>query len=307
MKKQNPFNQKRKLYPICTYRLPMFALFPEHAHEEVISGSVKMSKPLSQTHRDILDAIAAVGIRGKYKGDPYRVAILFSQSEVFKILGHKYKKNHKWLTEQLKEIANVSLEIKYKTKNYKYFAVANIIDKIAYSEKLKREDHKKHWFGDGRLFMIVFSEDFTALFQNDYVIYAKQEVIKAIIDIKNQFVKSAVRYILTHEQVNLEFSQLLTHLGLQNTAERTKRKYKSELIAYADYLQQHFGITVKKKDNHIYIFYKKDKSKVAIDYNIASLDIKRFDKEITNAINKAIDAINKKEEQKSTYFSSSYM
>lgn len=254
-----------------------------------------MSKPLSQTHRDILDAIASVGIRGKYKGDPYRIAILFSQSEVLKMLGHKHKNNHKWLIEKLKEIASVSLEIKYRTKNYKYFAVANVIDKIAYSEKLKREDHKKHWFGDGRLFMIVFSEDFTELFRNDYVIYAKQEVIKAIINISNHFVKSAVRYILTNEQVNLEFSQLLTHLGLQNVADRTKRKYKAELKAHADYLQEHFSITVKEKEDKLYIFYKKDKSKIAIDYEIASLEIKRFAKEIDNATNKVIEAIKQEE------------
>lgn len=283
--KKDVFQGKKCMYPVCTDRF----IFPVFKNEKITSIKYKVEQ-ISQVHRDILDAIALVGKRGKYKGDANRIAIVFSLSDVLKTLGHKKADNHTWLIKKLKDLLNTTLEVEYKFKSGRQIVISKILQKVAYSEKYVK-DNSKHLFGQGKLFLIVFSEEFTDLITYDYILFANHEIIKAIINIpkKHEFLKIFVRYILTHEQINMKLPDIIRKLGLQ-VNDRLLKKYKQQIKSYSEYLEKHFSIKIVCKDHEIYVFYKKDKNKIAIDFNIDKepipIQIKQFEKALEKVLEK---------------------
>lgn len=257
------WDNKERIFPSCTSRLPLFL---KKTKEETPFGYISISKPLSQTHRDILEAIAVVGERGIRKNTNGQIAYVFSVSDVLKFMGQESgTKNHAWFKSKLKEMGMILLEI----KNEKIYMVGHILDKFFYTDEHKRQrnkNDKRKLFGNDNLFMVVFSEEFSNLFRQDYVVWIKKETVKAIIDIKYDFVKALVRYCMTHEKVNMCFEGILKYMGYENEDRRIKHKLKKQLIEYSDYLSCHFGIYIKDKNGELYIFYEKNPNIVAIDY-----------------------------------------
>lgn len=257
------WDNKERIFPSCTSRLPLFL---KKTKEETPFGYISISKPLSQTHRDILEAIAVVGERGIRKNTNGQIAYVFSVSDVLKFMGQESgTKNHAWFKSKLKEMGMILLEI----KNDKIYMVGHIVDKFFYTDehkKRKNKNDKRKLFGNGDLFMVVLSEEFSNLFRQDYVVWTKKETVKAIIDIKYDFVKALVRYCMTHEKVNMCFESILKYMGYENEDRRIRYKLKKQLIEYSDYLSCHFGIYIKDKNGELYIFYEKNPNIVAIDY-----------------------------------------
>jgi len=257
------WDNKEKIFPSCTSRLPLFL---KKTKEETPFGYVSISRPLSQTHRDILEAIAVVGERGIRKNTNGQIAYLFNIRDVLKFLGQESgSKNHAWFKSKLKEMATILLEI----KNDKLYMVGHILDKFFYTDEYKRQrnpNDRRKFFGNDNMFMVVLSEEFSNLFRQDYIVWTKKETVKAIIDIKYEFVKALVRYCMTHEKVNMNFETILKYMGYEDEDRKTKYKLKKQLIEFADYLSCHFGIYVKEKDGDLFIFYEKNPNIVAIDY-----------------------------------------
>lgn len=282
--KKDVFQGKKCMYPVCTDRF----IFPVFHNEKLISIKYKVEQ-ISQVHRDILDAIAIAGKKGKYRGDHNRIAIIFSLPDVLRLLGHKHINNHAWLIKKLKDLFSTKIEVEYKFQSGKQVMISNILQRVAYSEKFIRENHKKNLFGEGKLFLVVFSEEFTDLIKQDYIVFARPEIVKAILGIpkRHEFLKILVRYILTHEQINMKLTDLIKRMNLQIN-ERLLKKYKQQIKSHAEYLEQNFAIKVVSKNNELYIFYKKDKNKIAIDFNKEPIpiEIKQFEK----AFDKAIEA-----------------
>lgn len=262
-KKKDRFDGKRKLYPRSMSRLPLFC--------KVLSAKTKAGKieimkgqELTQTHRDILEAIATVGKRGTYK-DGIRQFYVFTIYDVLKFLGFSNYSGdaYKWLKEKLSEIRSVNVEIKYEDKYGKYTLIGGIIDQFGNS-KVKREKENPTTFGE-KYFGVEFSEAFSKLSKQDIIVWAKPEITKAIVNMKYDFLKAMVRFCLTHEQINMNLGDLLKHMGLK-IADRTKRKFKALLIKEQEYLKQHFGISIVKKGKELFIFYKKNPEMIALDY-----------------------------------------
>lgn len=268
-KKKDRFDGKRKLYPRSTSRLPLFCRVLSSTTK---AGEIKILKgqELTQTHRDLLEAIATIGKRGTYK-DGIRQFYVFTPYDVLKFLGFSNYSGdaYKWLKEKLSEIRSVNVELKYEDKYGKYKLIGGIIDQFGYC-KIKREKENPTTYGE-TYFGVVFSEAFSILSKQDIIVWAKPEITKAIVDMKYDFLKAVVRFCLTHEQVNMNFEDLLKHMGLK-IADRTKRKFKALLIAEQEYLKQHFGISVVKKGKEILIFYKKNPDAIALDYQNSNPD-----------------------------------
>lgn len=254
------FQGKRRLLPRSVCRLPVFC---SQNQTKTTYGTVEvMSGNLTQTHRDILEAIAVVGKRGEYK-DGTRTFYVFTPYEVLKFLGHRHLKHHKWLIQKLADMRSVNIQFTYLTQRHQITMVGGILDYFAWSSKLKRPKKRPTAFGEN-YFVIVFSEPFSSIFRQDMIIYTKPEVVKAIIQIPSDQVKALVRFVLSHEQLYMSLDDLLRHMGLI-LSDRTRRKLAKKLQDFSEYLLTHFGIRIVQKDQ-LFIVYKKNPDIVAIDY-----------------------------------------
>lgn len=267
-KKRDVFKDKKEMYAISVDRT-LFLPIPEKLKDlpevelpSLKKEEVKIEMGINQAHRDILDAFI---VAGKKVRSGQRVAVLANLSDVLRVLGHKTMNNHRWLKEKLENMRKTPMKI-VRLHDGRNIIVTSIVQKFAYSEKYKKEECK-HLFGMGDLFLVVFSEEFTSLMLDDFLLHMKPETIKAIINLPKrvEFLKLAVRYILTHEKINMKLEDLLRHLNI-TISDRTLRYYKLTIKKYVDYLKQHFNITVVRKDNDIYLFYKKDPRFIVIDY-----------------------------------------
>lgn len=255
-KKETVFLDKRKRLPCIADRIPLFCKKKEI---KTAFGSVKVSKPLSQTDRDILDAIAATGEHGNKNGQK---AYCFDPVAVLAFLGHKKKDNHTWLKSTLEEMAQITMTIK--TTNFEM--IGHIIDYVLIDYREKEVPEYLKRFGKAYNWLLVFSKEFTEIYEKDYIVWAKPETIKAIIDMKSEFLKTLVRFCLTHEQINMLFEDILIYTGYTDITRSYKKKLKKQLIDAKTYLKEHFGIDVIIKDKKIFIFYRKNRNIVALDY-----------------------------------------
>lgn len=259
----NPLKNKESLLPKIVSRLPIFSGITQ---VDTIHGAVKISRPINQKHLDILESIMVIGEKGTYKEDPTRLAVAFCIPELLKFLGHNKADNHTWLFSKLRDLERTEFEITINSSK-RFFKEISIIDKFSYSEVLECENHKKHFFGEGKKLIIVFTKEFTEIFNQDHIIYTSRDVIKAITKIKHDFIKMTVRYCLTHKNLNLTFQNLLAHLGLSSIALSTKKKYKRLLKKYSEYLERNFGIQIDNTSKALKIFYETDRKLVLIKYN----------------------------------------
>ncbi|WP_460181739.1 hypothetical protein [Thermodesulfovibrio sp. TK110] len=256
-KQYNVFADKKRLMPKSIDRLAVFTKKQEHF---TIYGSYKLSKPLSQTDRDIFDAIAATGVHGEKDGQK---AYLFDFSEVLRFLGHKNHANDTWLKEKLKSLAEIVLTI----KTERYEIIGHIVSHVIVSYKPKNLPKNQSRFRQGYLALIVFSKEFSKLYEKDYIIWATPKIVKAIIDLPHDFLKAIVRFCLTHEEINMTLESILELIGYSGIQKRYYRKIRKTLIEYAEYFWENFAIkVVKNNSNGVIILYKKNSKLIAIDY-----------------------------------------
>ncbi|HEC1748927.1 TPA: hypothetical protein R1707_001669, partial [Campylobacter lari] len=70
--------------------------------------------------------------------------------------------------------------------------------------------------------------------------------VENIVHIENSFIKSIIRFFISHNKINIEFDNLLTALGIDcNKTERNYRKLRKELETHIDCLNQ-FNIKYDK-------------------------------------------------------------
>ncbi|MEM5800988.1 MAG: hypothetical protein QXD54_05460 [Candidatus Aenigmatarchaeota archaeon] len=253
------FKNKKRMYPITVDR----EIFPKFKRIQLAVADLKIKglEQITQTHRDILDAIALVGKRIPYHGDKKRLAFRFFVSDALRELGHNELHNHAWLVNKLKELARTTLEIEVKLPTRRGIIISTILQKVAYWEERKDENLEP-----GEC-LAVCSEEFTVLLLEDYLLYAKPEVIRAILNLDHEFLKLAVRYILTQEKVFKKVGTLIKEI-CPDADRRLTWKYKQLLETHADFLNQHFGIKLKQTPSDLLIEYKKDPKLIAIDYNL---------------------------------------
>ncbi|EIE4559095.1 hypothetical protein LDI20_001536 [Campylobacter lari] len=190
--------------------------------EVFIKGSL-----LTQVHKDILDLIVSSAKKIIETKDE-RLLIEFSISEVLK----KYKdtgKNHKWFKNILEDIITTVVKIKDHNNVEYYF---HIIGSMKYDE--------------GNNFVgIILSKEYLQFYRKTLSINYNKEV-ENIVHIENSFIKSIIRFFISHNKINIEFDNLLTALGIDcNKTERNYRKLRKELETHIDCLNQ-FNIKYDK-------------------------------------------------------------
>ncbi len=260
-RKSNPFQNKKFIGTTSLYQLPITRGKKEK--EIIITPLGKtITTSLTQTHFDILQAIAIIYDKKNTNGE---LSFVFSPYKVLKFLGHEKKTNHEWLINKLNEIkkTDITINSKRKIKNEKVEInlSANIIDTIVVKKSGELKTPTKVF--------ILFTQGFYRFILQDIRIFMKQEMVKAIIYLKHDFLKAIARYCLAHKTRNLTFENLLRDTGYQNVAKSLKSRIRKELLNHKDYFLKNFSIEIRKEGKKIIIYYNQNNS-VAFDYTYLS-------------------------------------
>ncbi len=251
------FKGKKRNLPKSIDRLNVFR---NQIMFETRFGSVKLSKPLTQTNRDILDAIAATGKAGDKDG---RKAYAFDPAEVMRALGFKAThENYKWLDKKLDDMAQITMRI----KTEKLEMIGHIIDFVLLDYREKELPEYLKVFGKSYIWLLVFSEEFTKMHKQDYVLWSDPDILKQLVLIKQGYIKAIIRFCFTNRQVNIKLRDLLNYTGYKDISVQYYRRIKSNLIKNTDILKEKFNITVVEKNHDLFIFYKQNPRIIAIDY-----------------------------------------
>lgn len=251
MKKTKNDKTKTLVSTAHQQRLPLFC---KKTKFETAYGKIELSRELTQTHKDILDSMMVCAVH-KGKTLDGRIIVVFDMQEILKFLGHKQTNNHKWIIEKLHDLMTTVIKLEFRKDNTVYKIHSTIVNKFGYSKKYKKENIKKGTFGDGCLFAVVFSEEYSKIYEQDIILYLNKETVKAIVDISKEFTKTVVRFCLTHKQCNMKFDDILYYLGYENISDRHKRRLKEELLNHKEYLCKNFNIALKQNENDLTIFY----------------------------------------------------
>jgi len=193
-------------------------------------GSVKIKgNILTQTHRDIIDAIFATATFSE-ETTRGNVALFFSGYEVQNFLGMKSKTNNAWLKKKLDEIKTTNVEFTDKIGNTHDF---NLTDSGGYS--VKKDS-----------FAIVFTEGYMNFFQKQVSVNYKTEM-KKLMNIDDPLIKAMIRFFFTHaNNMSIELVNLLDVLGYPTNIEASLKKARRAVRENVEELKQ-FGITVDLK------------------------------------------------------------
>jgi len=194
---------------------------------------------LCQTHKDILEILLTSP--KTYNEEKKTFSVKVTAYHVLKRLG-KYTSNKKWLSQKLSEIAECRIEIEFQdnTKKSRRF-------NFGFIETISKEDEKE--------FTIRFLSTYSYFMaKNEMIDYSNH--VENILQIKNPFISSIVRYMLTHKGnnsqisiekliVKLSFKDLISNEQLKDNITELKRKKTQEM------LKEKFGIVLTNQEKTV--------------------------------------------------------
>jgi len=194
---------------------------------------------LCQTHKDILEILLTSP--KTYNEEKKTFSVKVTAYHVLKRLG-KYTSNKKWLSQKLSEIAECRIEIEFQdnTKKSRRF-------NFGFIETISKEDEKE--------FTIRFLSTYSYFMaKNEMIDYSNH--VENILQIKNPFISSIVRYMLTHKGNNsqisidnlikkLNFKNLISKEQLKDNITELKREKTQQM------LEEKFGIILTNKKQTI--------------------------------------------------------
>jgi len=199
---------------------------------------------LSQIHRDILDIIFSQGILNPIEKQAY---VEFSMYDLLKRMGRPYsgrkgKQNYEWTKEKLKELQDVSIELKINYGHEKgHETIFGMVDRADYSEKRKK-------------FIVLFSRTYLQMFQKD-ILVDYNYYLPQIINIKNDTVKAFVRYIISNDYINDSIENILTQLEIKKEHFKSNGYWKiKNIIKNNIKTLNNFGININNSEQ---VYYKK--------------------------------------------------
>lgn len=214
--------------------------------------------PLTELHRDILDAILLS--KKKYRETPKGFQVLFCLSDVYKILNHRISKNK--IKDKIQELRATTYFLQDPNDAFKYFDF-NILNE----NEITGIEYKK---GKGILagktnyyYIATIDHKFLDFENFDLQIYMNDEITKKIIELESANNKHLVRFCLSHDQINKDLDEVLTEIGIIDDmmSKQLKYKIKKEILSDKDMLFNNFHIEIKKieKTGRLGIFYNKIK------------------------------------------------
>ncbi|TQR27388.1 hypothetical protein [Campylobacter sp. MIT 97-5078] len=192
---------------------------------------------LTQAHKDLLDLIIFCAKYKKITNDN-RLLVEFSTANVLKYYGDKGF-NYKWFKSMLDEI--MSAVIYLKTNDGIGYAF-HIISTMKYNDK-------EEFLG------IFLSSEYLKFYKDTFAINYNKETLN-IVNVENSTIKTAIRFFISHNALNLSFDNLLLAIGVKaNKGDRYYRAIKQEfnknihLLAEFNIVFKNDTFTYKGNDN----------------------------------------------------------
>jgi uncharacterized protein (DUF2164 family) len=212
---------------------------------------------ISQIHKDILNAVILNAIQIGI-GKNGNIAVLFSQRQVLKTLGHNNLSNHAWLQKKLDEMQSSLFLISDADNNY------GITFSILLASGYSKETIKEVDGGFGKnsyYYFIEFNPYYLRFADIDVALFLKnKKILEKIIKIKSGILKALIWYCLSQNRLNKDLIEILNELNIVNNGitKREKNIIIKKIKDSKDYLKKEFGIEIKKMLNGKYgVFYHK--------------------------------------------------
>jgi hypothetical protein len=203
-------------------------------------GKVELrNRILTQIHRDIIDAILSVSKEMNKINSG--IEVYFSTTDVLKKLKQKNLKNHKWLREKIKEIADFRVVL---SKNGEDRSFNIFVEDDASEEK--------------GLNRVVFTNRYLKFFDESLLINYKNELDK-LLEVDSALLKAIIRFFWTHStpkfSISIEGSDekkgLLETIGFPMDSIRIVQRAKKEIRDNKEYLAEYGIIYEEDKKNKL--------------------------------------------------------
>lgn len=194
---------------------------------------------LCQTHKDILEVLLTSP--KIYNEERKTFSVKITAYSILKRLG-KATTNKKWISQKLAEIAECRIKIEFKNNSKESYSF-----NFGFIETIIQRDAKEYLIR----FLPTYSH-FMA--KNEMIDYSNY--VENILQIKNPFISSIVRYMLTHKGNNsqisidnlikkLNFKNLISKEQLKDNITELKREKSQQM------LEEKFGIILTNKKQTI--------------------------------------------------------
>jgi hypothetical protein len=203
-------------------------------------GKVELrNRILTQIHRDIIDAILSVSKEMNKINSG--IEVYFSTTDVLKKLKQKNLKNHTWLREKIKEIADFRVVLSKNGEDRSF----NIFT----------EDDSSEGKGLNR---VVFTNRYLKFFDESLLINYKNELDK-LLEVESALLKAIIRFFWTHSSPKFSISiegnnnkkGLLETIGFPMDSIRIVQKAKKEIRDNQEFLKEYGIIYEEDKKNKL--------------------------------------------------------
>jgi len=205
---------------------------------------------LTQIHRDILDLILLRAEKKQIK-EGFLIVSEFSEYEILKQLGHKYKENRKWFREKIRELQDINIVLENSKKEISFH--------ILRGYRMNKLTGQHAVFFDNSYINYFYSRDIGVNYKH---------LINDIVELDSPILKAIVRFIISNsfDKFKMSLVNILEKIGInkENTGERQYRKIIKTVKDSKAILKDKFNIILTDGDIIEYE-YKKDISFYSIN------------------------------------------
>ena len=212
---------------------------------------------LTQTHQNILDAIFKSSKLTKVAPDG-QILVVFSPYEILSAIGHKSKRNHKWLDDRLDDLRKTRVDIEING----VLITGGIVRKHAKSRMDNEEAQRRGGIAkNAKYWGVAFESEYSRFFFHDMKLHY-QALLTEIFRLKHGVTQALVRFCLSHDRVNMALDDVLLALGAFDcvkpedepepgrvtivTPVRTQRRIRKYIRDEEEALKRDFGIELRK-------------------------------------------------------------
>jgi len=253
---KKPGKQHLMTAPVLASRCPVFAPSIRQGKTKWSVnnkwGSASVSGNITQTHRNIFDAIFAFAIDTKtiHTG---AIEILFDPYVIATETGSS--RDYKWMEGIFKDMRDAFVQVEDKKSNSKW--CGGIVSEWRKSKRYVPMPGGAMQ-GERPLWAITISAAWMQLYASTLTV-GYRDLIPVITALQSGVLQALVRFCLTHRQLNMKLDEVLHHIGaIDESTSRTRRFAAIKTVMDADLSD--FGITVKdgivRYEQHDQVMFK---------------------------------------------------
>jgi len=199
---------------------------------------------LTQIHRDILDLMLAKAEKRQTKEGFYILVSEFSEYEILKALGHKYKENRKWFREKIQELQDIAIVLENPDKRISFHILKG------YMTNKKTGQHAV--FFDNSYINYFYSRDIGVNYK-----YLTCDIVA----LDSPVLKALIRFVIANkfDKFRRSLTNLLENIGInrENMSKQQYYKIIKTVKDNKDLLKDKFNIILTNDD---IVEYEYDKS-----------------------------------------------